>query len=349
MDSRRLTKRRRELERNPMQYTTLGRTGLRVSVAGLGGGGGSQLGLDRGKSRREAADIVHRALDLGVNVIDTAESYMTEEVIGQAIAGRDRSAVVLSTKHHIAPYRSNSGLFTPEQVVEGLDRSLRRLGTDYVDVYYLHALTLPRFDHAINNIVPALLKERDKGKFRFLGATGAPTVEQGHQGMRAAIATDLFDVVMVGFQMFHQNARELVFPLTIERNIGTVLAFVVRSIFANLDFLRSEIDRLACEEKLPAELASKDNPLDFLLHERGARSLVDAAYRFARHEPGAHVVLFGTGDAGHLRDNVASILAPPLPAADHAKVRELFGSLVGVGLDIPGRVPPAARVPQPSA
>ena len=89
------------------------------------------------------------------------------------------------------------------------------------------------------------------------------------------------------------------------------------------------------EGKLPAELAAKDNPLDFLIHEGGARSLVDAAYRFARHEPGAHVVLFGTGDAEHLRSNVASILAPPLPAADHAKVKELFGALVGVGLDIP--------------
>ena len=98
-----------------MEYTTLGRTNLRVSVAGLGAGGGSQLGLDRGKTRHEAADIVRLALDLGVNVIDTAESYMTEEVIGEALAGRDRSSVVLSTKHHIAPYRKNDGCSRPSR------------------------------------------------------------------------------------------------------------------------------------------------------------------------------------------------------------------------------------------
>jgi L-galactose dehydrogenase len=146
--------------------------------------------------------------------------------------------------------------------------------------------------------------------------------------------------------MFHQNARELVFPLTIERNIGTMLAFVVRNIFADREQLRSEVARLVGEGKLPAELAGKDNPLDFLLHEGGARSLIDAAYRFARHEPGAHVVLFGTGEEGHLRSNIASIVSPPLPAADHAKLRALFGTLVGVGLDIPNRVPPSARAQQ---
>jgi aryl-alcohol dehydrogenase-like predicted oxidoreductase len=331
-----------------MEYTTLGRTNLKVSVAGLGAGGGSQLGLDRGKSRRDAIEIVRLALDLGVNVIDTAESYMTEEIIGEALTGINRSSVVLSTKHHVAPYRRNNELFTAEQVVAGLDESLRRLRTDYVDVYYLHALTLPRMDHAINVIAPALLRERDKGKFRFLGATEAPTVELQHEGMRAAIESGLFDVVMVGFQMFHQNARELVFPMTIERKIGTMLAFVVRNIFADQQHLRAEISRMAEEGRLPAELAGQTNPLDFLIHEGGARTLADAAYRFARHEPGADVVLFGTGDRDHLRSNVASILSPPLPAADHAKVRQLFSSLVGVGLDIPNRIPPAARLPQPT-
>lgn len=332
-----------------MQYTTLGRTNLKVSVAGLGAGGGSQLGLDRGKSRQEACDIVRLALDLGVNVIDTAEAYMTEEVIGEAIAGRDRSRIVLSTKHHVAPYRKNDALFTPAQVVAGLDESLRRLRTDYIDVYYLHALTMPRMDHALHAIAPVLLKERDKGKFRFLGATEAPTVELQHQGMRAAIASGLFDVVMVGFQMFHQNARDLVFPMTIERGIGTMLAFVVRNIFADMRQLRIEIARLAAESQLPTALAEKDNPLDFLLHEGGARNLVDAAYRFARHEPGANVVLFGTGDPAHLRSNIESILSPPLPAGDLAKVKALFGHLVGIGLDIPNRVPPSARPKQSEA
>jgi aryl-alcohol dehydrogenase-like predicted oxidoreductase len=330
-----------------MQYTTLGRTGLKVSVAGLGAGGGSQLGLDRGRSKSDAVALVRLALDLGVNVIDTAETYLTLDAIGEALRGVDRGSVVLSAKHHLSPYRDPRNLYPAAQIVEGLDNLLRQLGTDHVDVFHLHALTLPRFDHAIAEVVPALLREREKGKFRFLGATEAPTQELQHQALQKALDLDLFDVVMVGFQMFHQNARELVFPKTRARNVGTMLMFVVRNIFADPAHLRATVQRLAAEGLVPRELAARDNPLDFLLHPGGAGDLVEAAYRYARHEPGADIVLFGTGDPQHLRRNVAAITAPPLPEQDRAQIRTLFGHLVGVGLDIPGRIPPSVRSGKP--
>ncbi|MEZ5592710.1 MAG: hypothetical protein R3F53_19225, partial [Gammaproteobacteria bacterium] len=66
-------------------------------------------------------------------------------------------------------------------------------------------------------------------------------------------------------------------------------------------------------------------------------SVIDAAYRFARHEPGADVILFGTGDQTHLASNINSILGPPLPQADVEKLYELFGELEGIGLDLPLR------------
>lgn len=70
-----------------------------------------------------------------------------------------------------------------------------------------------------------------------------------------------------------------------------------------------------------------------MLGPKGASDVTEAAYRFARHEPGVDVVLFGTGDAAHLRTNVASLLSPPLPAADREQLAKLFGHLVGVGMD----------------
>jgi aryl-alcohol dehydrogenase-like predicted oxidoreductase len=88
---------------------------------------------------------------------------------------------------------------------------------------------------------------------------------------------------------------------------------------------------------VPAEFGNKVNPLDFLVHEGGATSVVDAAYRFARHEPGSEVVLFGTGNREHLRSNIESILHPPLPPADVEKLYACFGALRGVGLDRPDR------------
>jgi aryl-alcohol dehydrogenase-like predicted oxidoreductase len=88
---------------------------------------------------------------------------------------------------------------------------------------------------------------------------------------------------------------------------------------------------------VPGWLAGTNDPLGFLVHAGGASSITDAAYRFARHEPGADVVLFGTGDQQHLRTNIESLLKPPLPEADRARLAELFGHLRGVGLEAPPR------------
>jgi len=88
-------------------------------------------------------------------------------------------------------------------------------------------------------------------------------------------------------------------------------------------------------------LGQAPNPLGFLIHEAdgGATNVVEAAYRFVRHEPGVDVVLFGTGDPDHLRTNIASLLAPPLPLSDRQTLTKLFGHLVGVGLDPPYSMP----------
>jgi hypothetical protein len=92
---------------------------------------------------------------------------------------------------------------------------------------------------------------------------------------------------------------------------------------------------LAAEGQVSQALADNDNPLGFLVHAGGASSIVDACYRYVRHEPGVDVVLFGTGSPAHLKTNIDSLLKPPLPVADHRKISEFFGHLVGVGLDAP--------------
>ncbi len=120
-----------------MEYTTLGRTGLKVSVAGLGCGGFSRLGLGTGKSEADAIGIIRAALDLGVNLFDTAASYGTEPVLGKALRGVPREQVVICTK---APFGVSNPDATPEKAVASLDRSLKELGTDYIDVYQLHGV-----------------------------------------------------------------------------------------------------------------------------------------------------------------------------------------------------------------
>jgi aryl-alcohol dehydrogenase-like predicted oxidoreductase len=319
-----------------MEYTALGRTGLRVSVAGLGCGGFSRLGLGTGGSEADAIGIIRAALDLGVNLFDTAAAYGTEAVLGKALRGVPREQVVICTK---APFGISNPDATPEKAVASLDRSLRELGTEYIDVYQLHGVAPRGYAHALEVVAPALLREKEKGKFRHLGITETAPGDQTHEMIRQACRDGVWDVVMVAFHMMHQNARQSVFPLTRQHRVGTLLMFAVRNIFSRPERLAATMRELAEEGKLPRELADDPDPLGFLVHEGGASSVVDAAYRFVRHEPGVDVVLFGTGDLGHLRTNIDSLLKPPLPEADRNRLAALFGHLVGVGLDAPHLTP----------
>jgi len=315
-----------------MEYTTLGRTGLKVSVAGLGCGGFSRLGLGTGKSEADAIAIIRAALDLGVNLFDTAAAYGTEPVLGKALTGTPRDQVVICTK---APFGISNPEFRPERAVASLDRSLKELGTDYIDVYQLHGIAPRVYDHALDALAPALLREKEKGKFRWLGITETAPGDPEHEMTQRAVRDGPWDVVMAAFHMMHQNARRLVFPLTREHRVGTLLMFAVRNIFSRPERLAETMRELADDGLVPRELADHPDPLGFLVHAGGASSVIDAAYRFVRHEPGVDVVLFGTGDRAHLKSNIASILKPPLPEADRDRLTALFGHLVGVGLDAP--------------
>jgi aryl-alcohol dehydrogenase-like predicted oxidoreductase len=314
-----------------MQYTILGKTGLKVSVAGLGCGGFSRLGLGTGHSADHAVGIIRQAIDLGVNLIDTAAVYGTEEVVGTALRGLNRDSVVLCTK---ASKPREDSTFTPASVIGSLHASLRRLGVDYVDVFQLHAVPPGAYDHVRAEIVPALLREREKGSFRFLGITETAPNDPAQQMLNRAMQDPVWDTAMVAFHMMHQVARTQVFPHTRANRVGTLLMFAVRSIFARPAQLAATMRELAAAGRIDPALAT-DTPLDFLIHADGASSLTDAAYRFVRHEPGVDVVLFGTGSPEHLRANIASILKPPLPRPDQERLRALFGHLQGVGLEAP--------------
>src|SRR5579864_267108 len=313
-----------------MEYTTLGRTGLRVSVAGLGTGGFSRMGLKSGKTEDEAARLVCEAVELGVNFIDTAPPYGTEGVVGRALKAIRRDKVVVATKSTV---HRNNEWWSPQRVVASLDNSLRLMGTDYVDVFNLHAVDPFTYDYARDTLAPALLEQKRKGKIRHIGLTENPIVDHTNAALKLALNDPVWEVYMVGFHMMHQGARQNVFPLTRKNGIGTLLMFAVRSIFADPPRVAREIKELAAKGLVDKSLAATDDPLGFLVHPGGAANMIEAAYRFVRHEPGVDVVLFGTGDAAHLRTNVASLLKPPLPQADRDQLTALFGSLKGIGLD----------------
>ncbi len=307
-----------------MDFTILGRTGLKVSVAGLGCGGHSRLGTARGASVEEAADVVRHALSLGINFVDTAAAYGTEPVVGRALKGQ-RDSVVISTKCSVT---DRNGLRSAKDVIESLEISLKNLNTDYIDVFNLHGVTLDDYDHGVSEVLPELKRQQEKGKIRFLGITEAFIRDPGHKMLQKALPDDHFDVVMVGFNLLNHSARHLVFPRTLKLNVATQIMFAVRRALSQPDALAELIQELVEQELVKG--VDSANPLGFVENHPEVRSLVQGAYRFCRHEPGATITLTGTGSQAHLTENVASILAPPLPQEVLAKLEALFGEIDSV-------------------
>lgn len=311
-----------------MQYKILGRTGLNVSVAGLGCGGHSRLGQTYGNSEEQSIAVVSAALDLGINFVDTAAAYGTEKIVGAAIKGR-REKVILSTKTGIISWAEpNSKPFSGAQVLEHLEKSLARLGTDYVDLYNLHGIVASQLDYVASEIVPALIKAREQGKILFLGITEHFGADTSHKMLSAAIPTGVWDVVMVGFNLLNPSARRNVLRLSQAHNVGVQDMFAVRRALSNPDGLNEALDVIDKAGQLDRSKLDANDPLGFLKEDTGG--IVDAAYRFCRHEPGIHVVLTGTGNIEHLKENVASINRGPLPSKMLSKLEELFGQVDSV-------------------
>ncbi|MBM4262190.1 MAG: aldo/keto reductase [Deltaproteobacteria bacterium] len=310
-----------------MQYTTLGRTGLKVSVAGLGCGGPSRLGLAglKDQSNPESYVIAHvrGALDLGINFFDTAEWYGTEGVVGKAIAGVRRDGVVIPTKKNLGTedHPDPAG-----EIRRAVEQSLKTLGTDYVDVYHVHGAEPKDYENALNRHLPTMLKLRDEGKIRFVGITERFVQDSTHAMAERAVRDGVWDVVMVGFNLLNPCARDNVFPLTKTNGVGTLISYALRRALSQPERLKKLCGELIEKGALAKDAINPDDPLDFVIQEGGAVSVQDAAYRFCRHEPGVDVVLTGTGNPAHLKANVESLCRPALPIAVRERLAMLFGN-----------------------
>lgn len=308
-----------------MDRTTLGRTGIETSVVGLGAGGPSRLGQSAGRDRADSVAVVRRALELGVTFIDTSELYGTEDIVGEGIAGR-RDEVVLSSK---AYWGKDDRIRTPDELAGALERSLTNLGTDHLDVYHLHAVVLDRYEEVRDTLVPVLEGAKRDGKIRAVAVSEMFGADPGHEMLGRALDDGWPDVVMVGFNVLNQSARERVFPATREQGVGTLIMFAVRRALSRPERLREVCAELAEQGLLGADLDPHD-PLGFLVREGCARSVTEAAYRFCRHEPGADVILTGTGNVDHLEGNVRALNGPPLPGEDAERLRRAFAGIDSV-------------------
>jgi L-galactose dehydrogenase len=288
-------------------------------VAALGCGGHSRLGLET-KGLEHAAGIVRAAYNGGVNFFDTATLYGTEEAVGKGLEGIRRDSYILSTKFPC------SGT-TERDFARTLEESLRKLKTDYIDIYHLHGVKPQDYSRIRDTFVPLMLKAKQDGRIRFPGITEHFGTDTSHEMLKAALPEDIFDVVMIGYNLLNPSAAKSVLPLTREKNVGVMCMFAVRSALSNPRQLETDIRKiLDCGQADPA-IVEPRGALDFLIRGGAAPSIMDAAYRFCRHTPGIDVVLTGTGSPGHLKENLASIQGPKLPDEILARLEAMFGGV----------------------
>ncbi len=198
---------------------TLGSQGLAVSAIGLGCMGMSQsYGTAEERDERESMATIHRAIELGVTLFDTAEAYgpyTNEELLGRALAGR-RDGVVVATKFGFRfGEQGIAGVDSrPEHVREAVEGSLRRLHTDRIDLLYQH-----RVDPAvpIEETVGAMADLVREGKVRFLGLS-----EAGERTIRRAHAVHPISALQSEYSLWERNLEPRILPLLRELGIGLV-------------------------------------------------------------------------------------------------------------------------------
>jgi L-galactose dehydrogenase len=302
-----------------MQTRILGKTGLKVSALGLGGGGYSRLGMSQDRGDDNAVAVVRRALELGVNLVDTAEYYGTEVSVGKTIKGMPRQNLVLCTK-------TDAGSVTeprdPKDLSRSLEQSLRNLGTEYIDVYQLHGVQAEEYPHAVNHLVPELLHLRSQGKIRFIGITERFETDTTHTMLHLASHDECWDTLMVGFNLLNTSARRTIFPYSHRQGMGILNMFAVRHALVSQENLRPVLKKLVDLGQVEADEIDLDNPLAFLLDE--AESLPEAAYRYCLHDPDIHMVLCGTGSIAHLEENIRAVEKGPLSTEAVNRLNRIF-------------------------
>jgi len=292
---------------------------------GFGAGGFSRAGLAQGVDHTAA--IIAEAIDSGVNLIDTAEAYRTEPGVALGIERSDarREDVVISTK---VLFRTEQGWRSPAEIEAAVHARLQALGTDYLDVVHIHGVRPKDYVRVRDESLAGLQRCVAAGTVRSIGITEAFRVDLRHETLVRAIADGLWDVIMVGFNLLNQSARETVLQPAVAADIGVMNMFAVRQALRDMEVLTEHLREKSADGTLPGSVDIDGELARVARHvSASSSSLPDLAYRFVREEPGISSILVGTGNPHHLRANVDTFSSAPL---DQAVLDELSTMLAGI-------------------
>lgn len=321
-----------------MEYRRLGTTDLRVSALGVGTWEIGNRGYGH-TSDEEAAAAIRRALDLGVTCFDTAPAYgfgHAEVVLGQTLDAR-REDVVLVTKCGLAwskdgddaEWRRDS---SPERIGAEIDDSLRRLGTDWVDLYLVH---WPDPETPIEETAEAMANVVRSGKARYVGVSNF-----GVDQVEAFDRICPISVAQVGYNRFDRRVEDGVLPFCRERGIAVMAygalcyglltgTFTGTTRFEPRDW-RATGKAFGLELFTAANFAQNVAVVDGLgpLAATNDRTLPQLALNWVLHRPGVAVGLAGVRRPAEIEDNAGAV-GWLLSLADEARIDEIFRQAAG--------------------
>ena len=314
-----------------MQKRRLGRTGLQISVLGYGAGAVGGLFTKGDPADQERA--IARAVELGINYIDTAALYgngESERNLGRVL-GTLKPSVVLGTKFRLkAADRAN----VADAVARCMDESLKRLDRDHVDLFQLHNPLVAKdaddrmdVEIALNEVVPALQKLQEAGKTRFIGFSGVGETP----ALLKAVESRAFDTVQVVYNALNPSAGGpmpkgapgqdygRLLEKALAADMGTI---VIRALAggalsgttARHPLAMQAVDPIGSAPDFAADVA-RAKALEPLVREGTAANLTELAERFVITHPAVSTMLVGYSTLAQLEEAIAAVNKGPLPEA----------------------------------
>ena len=292
-----------------MERRTFGKTGLQISPLGFGGAPVGFLETEQ----KAVATILNELLDQGVNLIDTAARYDgSEEMIGNTISRRRDDYVLVSKCGH-AMDGVKGAAWSEEVILNTVDRALRRLQTDFLDVMLLHTCdfaTLKRGD-----AVGALVKAQEAGKIRFLGFAG------DNESAAYAAGLETISVIETSINICDQANIDYVLPICRENNVGVLskrsIANAAWKGAANQEGMYINYAENYAQRLEKMGLTPQDLGFD-------ADGWPEIALRFTLSQPGLHCAIVGTTKASSVATNLEAASKGPLPDETSKKIRDAF-------------------------
>ncbi len=284
-----------------METRVFGKTQMEVSVLGFGG---AEIGF-QGVSYADAAQMLNLALDSGINVIDTAECYVnSEDLIGKAIGHRRKDYYLFTKCGHKENYTVDGWEY--DDIVKSIDKSLKNLKTDYLDLVQLHSCSKDIL--AKGEVIKALQEAKQAGKTRFIGYSGDSS------DALYAIKTGAFDTLQTSCNIADQECIDLTIPEAIKLNMGIIAkrpianaAFTYKTMPDN-DYHKPYYERL------------QELKYDFI---NGNPSLsAQIALRFTLTVSGICTAIVGTTKAARFQQNIEAVSHGKLDDATFKSIRD---------------------------